>query len=126
MTETPRVLGRSRIDVTDFVPMTIDGERHGNVHFVRDDTRNDRVNRVAVWELTADQVPYEAPYDFRSEETILIVEGELHITFADGSSTTLRTGDIVSVAAGTKSTWRINEPFKKFVVETGAANGQAH
>ncbi|MCX2966749.1 cupin domain-containing protein [Gordonia sp. Z-3] len=112
--------------MTDFVPMTIAGERHGSVHFIRDDRRNDRVNRVAVWELTDDQLPYEAAYEFRSDETMLIVQGELRITFANGSSTVFRAGDIVSVAAGTKSTWRINEPFRKFVVETGVAHEQAH
>lgn len=41
------------------------------------------------------------------------------MTFEDGSQLTLRQGDIISVAAGTQTSWRITKPFKKFVVEVG-------
>ncbi|WP_159699000.1 cupin domain-containing protein [Arthrobacter sp. 18067] len=122
-TQTPgpgnAIAGTGRLDTSDFTPMTIDGESHGEVHFFRDDNAHQRLNRVAVWRLTAEQVPYESPYDFRSDETILILEGELEMTFEDGTVQVLRTGDVVSVLAGTRTTWRINSPFKKFVVEVG-------
>lgn len=113
------IAGTGHLDTSEFTPMTIDGEAHGEVHFFRDDSAHSRLNRVAVWRLTADQVPYESPYDFRSDETILIVEGELEMTFEDGSIRVLRTGDVISILAGTRTTWRINSPFKKFVVEVG-------
>lgn len=116
-TNHPAIHGLSRLDTQDFEPMVIEGERHGEVHFIRDDMRGDSVYRAAVWHLGEDQLPYESPYTFRNDETFCVLEGELEITFEDGSVVTLRQGDIISVAAGTQTQWRILSPFKKFVVE---------
>lgn len=120
MTTPTQVLGRANLSHTGFEPMVIDGDRHGSVHFIRDDRRNGRLNRAALWTLTADELPYRSPYVFANEETFLVLEGELEMTFENGSAIVLTKGDIISIAAGTKTDWRIETPFKKFVVETGA------
>lgn len=119
METNPLILGLSSLDVESFSPMTIDGAQHGQVHFIRDDVLHDRVNRVALWELNEDQLPYESPYFFKCDETILVLKGELEITFDDGKQIVLRADDVISIAAGTSSSWKILQPFKKLVVETG-------
>jgi uncharacterized cupin superfamily protein len=97
--------------------MVVDGERHGEVHWIRDDRRGDRVYRSAVWQLRDEDLPYESPYHFRQDETFCVLEGELTITFDDGSVVTVRQGDILAVAGGTNTVWHVTVPFKKFVVE---------
>lgn len=119
MTNKSNVIGLGNLNPEKFDPLVIGGERHGVVHFIRDDQSNGRVNRAAIWKLEADQLPYESPYPFMNDETFLVLEGELEMTFQDGSQLTLRQGDIISVAAGTHTNWRITKPFKKFVVEVG-------
>lgn len=113
------IVGQGRLDTEAFVPMLIEDEAHGEVQFLRDDTKHDRVNRVAVWRLTAEQVPYESPYYFRNDETIVVLDGELEMTFDDGTVRTIGPGDVISVLSGTSTQWRIEKPFKKFVVEVG-------
>lgn len=115
-TESP-ILGLSTTAPTEYEEMRFGDELHGLVHWVRNDTRNGRVYRAAVWTLPEDQIPYESPYTFTNDETVLVLEGALEIRWADGTTTTVREGDIISVAAGTDSYWRIDGPFKKFVVE---------
>lgn len=111
------VLALSRTDTTDFEPMVIDGDDHGLVHWVRNDVRKGHTYRAAVWVMPAEQLPYASPYIFRNDETFTVLQGVLEITWDDGSTTTLREGDVISVAGGTTSEWRIEVPFKKLVVE---------
>lgn len=111
------ILALSRIDTKDFEPMEINGEQHGLVHWVRNDVRNGHVYRAAVWVMPADQLPYSSPYTFHNDETFTLLEGVIAITWADGSRTTLREGDVISVAGGTASHWHIDVPVKKLVVE---------
>jgi uncharacterized cupin superfamily protein len=114
---TDGILALSSTTPDAFEPMVFDGENHGLVHWVRNDVRNGHEYRAAVWMMPEEQLPYESPYVFSNDETFTVLQGELEITWADGTLTVVREGDIISVAAGTTSDWRITKPFKKFVVE---------
>lgn len=115
---TRGVLGRSNVNTTDYEPLEIHGQPHGEVHWVRNEELERGPYRAAIWRLTDDHLPYESPYEFRCDETVCILEGEVEITFADGETLLLAEGDVISVARGTRSQWKITKPFKKLVVET--------
>lgn len=117
MSDNNGIIGISRTDTTDFEPMVLDGENHGLVHWITSNEQNGHTYRAAVWTLPDEQLPYESPYTFHNHETFTVLEGVLEITWSDGTQTSLKAGDIISVTGGTESNWRITEPFKKFVVE---------
>ncbi|UDL89371.1 hypothetical protein LGH82_30635 [Mesorhizobium sp. PAMC28654] len=85
MSTSSHILGRTNLNHRDFEPMFIEGEKHGAVHFFRNDQRDGKVYRAALWELTEKELPYSSHYIFANEETFLVVEGELEIVFEDGS-----------------------------------------
>ncbi|MGV3712862.1 cupin domain-containing protein [Pseudolysinimonas sp.] len=114
---TDGILAQSTTTPDSFEPMVFEGENHGLVHWVRNDVRNGHEYRSAIWVMPEEQLPYVSPYTFVNDETFTILEGELEITWDDGSVTIVREGDIISVAGGTASNWRITKPLKKFVVE---------
>lgn len=64
---------------------------------------------TAVWECTAGAFRWYFGWD----ETVVITEGEVHVTAEDGSTRTLRTGDIAYFTGGTWATWRVDSYVKK-------------
>lgn len=117
MISTNGLLARSHVEIDDFQELEVDGRSHGRVHWVRDDSVNGKEYKVAIWEMPQEHLPYESPYVFRNDETIIALDGELEITWEDGTSTTIVRGDVVSIARGTRTTWRITKGFKKLVVD---------
>lgn len=111
------ILAFSSINPNTFEPMEVDGKQHGLVHWVRNDVRNGHIYRAAVWILPEEMLPYESSAYAVNDETFAVLEGELEITWDDDTVTVVREGDIMSLAAGTTSHWRITKPFKKYVVE---------
>lgn len=63
----------------------------------------------ALWDCTAGTFRWY----FHWDETVVILEGEVHITDEDGSSYTLRAGDMGYFAARTWATWRVDDYVKK-------------
>lgn len=63
----------------------------------------------AVWDCTAGTFRWY----FHWDETVVILEGEVHVTAEDGSSYTLRAGDMGYFAARTWSTWHVDNYVKK-------------
>ncbi len=63
----------------------------------------------ALWDCTAGTFRWY----FHWDETVVILEGEVHITDEDGASYTLRAGDMGYFAARTWATWRIDDYVKK-------------
>ena len=63
----------------------------------------------ALWDCTAGTFRWY----FHWDETVVILEGEVHITDEDGNSYTLRAGDMGYFAARSWATWRIDDYVKK-------------
>lgn len=63
----------------------------------------------AVWDCTAGTFRWY----FHWDETVVILEGEVHITDEEGSCYTLQIGDMGYFAARTWATWRIDNYVKK-------------
>jgi uncharacterized cupin superfamily protein len=64
---------------------------------------------TAIWDCTAGEFRWFFDWD----ETVMILEGEVHVTAQDGSQRTLRQGDIAYFAGKTWATWRIDTYLRK-------------
>ena len=64
---------------------------------------------TAMWDCTAGEFRWYFDWD----ETVIILEGEVHVTAQDGSQRTLRQGDIAYFAGKTWATWRIDNYVRK-------------
>ena len=64
---------------------------------------------TAVWDCTAGTFRWYFDWD----ETVIILEGEVHVTTADGNERTLRAGDIGYFAGKTWATWHIDTYLRK-------------
>jgi uncharacterized protein len=64
---------------------------------------------AAVWDCTAGTFRWY----FAREETVVILEGEVHVTAEDGTQRVLSVGDIAFFRAGTWATWRIDNYVRK-------------
>ena len=105
----------SNIGTEDYEPFEHEGERFGDVHWLRVGSGGEGVLYSGLWT----HGPADLPYVFPGDETFHVLEGEVTIDVEGGESVTLRPGDIASFAKGQSSTWHITEPFKKFFVISG-------
>ncbi len=64
---------------------------------------------TAVWDCTAGSFNWYFDWD----ETVMILEGEVHVTDESGATRTLRAGDIAYFKGKTWATWRIENYVRK-------------
>jgi uncharacterized cupin superfamily protein len=64
---------------------------------------------TAIWDCTAGEFQWQFGWD----ETVMIMEGEVHVTAEDGTGRLLRAGDVAYFAGGTSAVWRIERYVKK-------------
>jgi uncharacterized cupin superfamily protein len=69
----------------------------------------DRMATTLVWDCTAGR--FRWIYD--TDETIHILEGEVHLTQADGVTKRLGAGDVVFFPAGSSATWQVDNYVRK-------------
>jgi uncharacterized cupin superfamily protein len=69
----------------------------------------DRAAYTALWDCTAGTFRWFFAWD----ETVHIVEGEVHVTAQDGSVHMLQAGDVAYFKAGTWATWRVDTYVRK-------------
>ncbi|WP_416796476.1 cupin domain-containing protein [Ciceribacter azotifigens] len=72
-------------------------------------TSTDEASSTAVWDCTAGEFRWYFGWD----ETVVIQEGEVHVTTEDGSERVLKAGDIAYFRGGTWATWRIDDYVRK-------------
>jgi uncharacterized cupin superfamily protein len=64
---------------------------------------------TAIWDCTAG----EFRWFFAWDETVMILEGEVHITAEDGTERMLRAGDVAFFAGGTWASWHVDNYVRK-------------
>jgi uncharacterized cupin superfamily protein len=64
---------------------------------------------TAVWDCTAG----EFRWFFGWDETVMIMEGDVHVTSEDGHARLLQVGDLAYFKGGTWATWRVDNYVKK-------------
>ncbi|MBW8320821.1 MAG: cupin domain-containing protein [Arenimonas sp.] len=72
-------------------------------------TSTDKASSTAVWDCTAGEFRWYFGWD----ETVVIQEGEVHVTAEDGSERLLKVGDIAYFRGGTWATWRVDDYVRK-------------
>ncbi|WP_074059915.1 MULTISPECIES: cupin domain-containing protein [Rhizobium] len=70
---------------------------------------HDDASFTAIWDCTAG----EFRWFFGWDETVMILEGEVHVTAEDGTERTLRAGDVAFFAGGTWANWRVDNYVRK-------------
>jgi uncharacterized protein len=70
---------------------------------------HDDASLTAIWDCTAG----EFRWFFGWDETVMILEGEVHVTAEDGTERTLRVGDVAFFAGGTWANWRVDNYVRK-------------
>jgi uncharacterized cupin superfamily protein len=112
MTITPAYL-RTTTEATDWEPFLVSGEAIGEVHWLQTKASDaERTLYVGMWRSE----PQTFPYSYTADETIVALEGELEIAYANGDKVTLVPGDIAWFAKGTETTYTVVKPFKKLFV----------
>lgn len=69
----------------------------------------DRAAYTALWDCTAGTFRWFFAWD----ETVHILEGDVHVTAEDGSVHVLHAGDVAYFKAGTWATWRVDTYVRK-------------
>lgn len=69
----------------------------------------DGAAHTAIWDCTAGTFRWYFGWD----ETVYILDGEVHVTDADGGTRTLRAGDVAYFRGGTWATWKIDTYLRK-------------
>ena len=70
---------------------------------------DDQCAATGIWDCTAGSFRWFFGWD----ETVVILEGEVHVTADDGTQRTLRAGDVGYFKGGTWATWRIDNYVRK-------------
>ena len=70
---------------------------------------HDDQSTTSIWDCTAGTFRWYFYWD----ETVMILEGEVHVTAEDGSERTLRAGDIAYFAGKTWATWHVETYVRK-------------
>jgi len=102
-----------RVNAESFEPDIINGTQVGEFHQI--EPRGGRADKLDASLWRSDPATYD--YLFEGDEAFHVVEGAATVELPDtGESIELRTGDVAYFSAGTRSIWKITEPFKKFTV----------
>jgi uncharacterized protein len=109
---------KSTIDPQEFEPFTaaelLDGAADGQVHWLR---RPGSGHSQLAGIYTSS--PGTIRFTLGGDESVHILEGDVHVEFDDGETLDLTAGDIASFPAGSTLTWTMTTPFKEyFVVST--------
>ena len=102
-----------RVNAESYEPDIINGTQVGEFHQI--EPTGGRADRLDASLWRSDPATYD--YLFEGDEAFHVVEGAATVELPDtGESIELRTGDVAYFSAGTRSIWKITEPFKKFTV----------
>jgi hypothetical protein len=109
--ETPYVV--KQVSAEDYEPLMIEGEAIGEISWLRTASSGETQLLTGLWRCE----PRTFEWVFPGDETMHVLEGEATVELTDtGEKIKLEPGDIASFNGGTKSTWTIESPFKKFTV----------
>jgi uncharacterized cupin superfamily protein len=74
---------------------------------------------TALWECTSGRFMWR--YD--NDETVLILEGEVHVTWPGNVTKTLMPGDVALFCAGSEAEWDVSDYVKKIAFLRSRRNG---
>ncbi|MCR6500701.1 cupin domain-containing protein [Shinella sp. CPCC 101442] len=111
--KTPRPLVAASLDDLEMAPSPIEPswilEGNPEARLSLHSRAYDEQATTAIWDCTAGTFRWYFGWD----ETVMILEGEVHITAEDGSQRTLKAGDIAYFPGKSWATWRIDTYVRK-------------
>jgi uncharacterized protein len=111
MATVPKPYALDHRDAEEYEADVVDGVQIGE--FRQIETAAENALEAGLWRSG----PAVVDYLFAVDEAFLVLEGSVEIDLPDtGETISMSAGDIGYFDAATRSVWRINEPFKKFVV----------
>jgi uncharacterized cupin superfamily protein len=95
-----------------------DGRILGEVHWLRsEDNGAGAFLHCGVWRVVGAEAPEPFSYEMSMNETIHVLEGEVHLQVEGGDMLVIREDDVASFRRGLVTTWTIvRTPFKEFFV----------
>lgn len=103
---------KSTTTTDSYEPFMLDDKQAGEVHWLTQTNTNGQPTYSGLWRCE----PMTFDYEFPGDEIFQVLQGNLLIKIADGENVELQEGDIVAFNKGIKSTWTIQNSFKKFFV----------
>ncbi len=103
---------KSNTSTDSYEPFMVGDKQAGEVHWLGQANSSGEPTYSGLWRC--DSLTFD--YEFPGDEVIHVLQGKLLIEFAEGGDVTLQVGDIASFDKGIKTTWTIQESFKKFFV----------
>ncbi len=103
---------KSTISTETYEPFMVKDKQAGEVHWLTQTNSSGQPTYSGLWRCE----PMTFEYEFPGDEIFQVLQGKLLIEISDGENVALQEGDIVSFNKGIKSTWTIQNSFKKFFV----------
>jgi uncharacterized cupin superfamily protein len=110
----------ANLDSEEFEPYIENGETLGEVKWIRQEFDSAGAPRllVGIMRIQEGAAPDAFEYDWVTDETIQILEGQLIVEVRDGDTITMRPGDVASFPKGATAVFRPTAPYKQFFVMT--------
>lgn len=95
-----------------YEPFMVGDKQAGEVHWLTQVNSSGKPTFSGLWRCE----PMTFEYEFPGDEIFQVLEGKLRIELSNRETVDLVEGDIVAFDKGIKSTWTVQESFKKFFV----------
>lgn len=104
----------------DWIPAEIGlkviaGDPKGRVKYLRKSTDGDGILRNGIF--TAQ--PYTGEWTLQSDETLMLIEGEIRIEITGGEVLEAKSGDVITLRKGAHVVWTAKTPFREMFVMSG-------
>ena len=103
---------KSTASTENYEPFMVGEKQAGEVHWLTQANSNGEPTYSGLWRCE----PMTFEYEFPGDEIFHVLQGKLLVEVAGSVVAELEEGDIVSFNKGIKSTWTIQNSFKKFFV----------
>ena len=90
----------------------------GEVAWLRQETHGDRSLWCGFWRVRPDELADGTPHESAHDETFIVLDGKVSLSFPDGADVVLSRGDAITIAKGTTARWTVLEPLLEFFVYT--------
>lgn len=108
---------RTALQPADYSAVTTAGDAQARMRKLCTAGAGQRMSTVGLFACE----PCTIVSELETDETILVLEGEVRIELDDGSAVELGVGDIAVLARGRVATWTVKTPFKEFFVLSGTS-----
>ena len=103
---------KSTITTASYEPFMVSDKQAGEVHWLTTTNSSGEATYSGLWRCE----PMTFEYEFPGDEFIQVLDGDLLIEIPGKEDVHLQKGEIAAFNKGLKTTWTIQNSFKKFFV----------